>query len=323
MIIKLNLLRGDVNMNLPQSMQFMVDGKPTVKRSVRDPLDRIKRVQAYVTLGSMCNSQCGFCRNKVTDTELMKQDSAKLFETLKEYSPYIHTMVFGGDEPLLYSKRLEHILNNVLDKDVNSYLITNGSRIPFFTEINSCKLCKRLNGVMLSRHHYDRQKNAAVFGNPNLITEREIKYEVCDALRNKLEFATTCFKGGIDSATEILNFIEWGKMLGVNKFLFNNLQKDATVEKYFKNHQIDSSVFVAAEDKLISSGYNLGSFICSNAGYDITTYTKEGTRVGFKRYHSTVEETIERWKCSIKHTFDVSIMPNGGIFSDWTNKYKI
>ena len=312
-------------MLFPQSMQLMQDGKPKVRRFERDSFGRTKRVQAYVTFGSNCNSQCGFCRNKSFSGELMKDNYTQLSETLEKYSPYIHTIVFGGGEPLLYADELYELMSNnsVLYNDMNSYIITNGSRELFFRKLESCKFCKKLSGVMLSRHHYDDSKNSEVFRNSHLLTEYDIENELCSALRNKLEFVTTCSKGYIDSVNEILNFIEWGKMLGINKFLFNDLQKDVTALKYWNENQIDTSVFIDSEDKLIFQGYNVDIFVCFTAGYDITTYSKGDIRVGFKRYHQSLKETIEKWKNSIKYTFDLSIMPNGEIFTDWTNQHKI
>ncbi len=307
------------------SMKLIRFGKPRFKRFTRDKLNRTKRIHAYVTFGSNCNSNCKFCRNRQFSQDIMQDNYVQLCRTIKKYSPYIHTIIFGGGEPLLYADKLYDIITDprILDYDINSYIITNGSRKLFFHEVESCKLCRNLSGIMLSRHHYDDSKNAEVFGNSNLLTTRDIKEELCRTLKSKMEFATTCFKGYIDTPKEILKFIEWGKRLRIEKFLFNDLQKDVTAPEYWEEYQIDSNVFSDCEKVLVSKGYDVGISVCYTAGYDIKTYTKGDIRVGFKRYHQSRKETVEKWKKSKRYTYDLSIMPNGEIFTDWTNKHKI
>lgn len=307
------------------SMDLIRFGRPRFKRFERDASGRTKRIHAYVTFGSKCNSNCGFCRNQLFDDEIMMDNYEEVCKTLMNYSPYIHTMVFGGGEPLLYADKLYSVISNsrIVDYHTNTYIITNGLRTLFLNEVAGCRLCRYLNGIMLSRHHYDDAKNAEVFGNSRLLTTEDLKKELCNTLRSKMEFVTTCLKGYIDSPNEILKFIEWGLKLRIENFLFNDLQKDVTVPEYFDNHQIDSNVFDDCEKLLLKKGYVLGISVCYTAGYDITTYTKRDIRIGFKRYHQSREETNKKWKESNRFTYDLSIMPNGDIFSDWTNTHKL
>lgn len=307
------------------SMDLIRLGRPKFKRFERDASGRTKRIHAYVTFGSNCNSNCGFCRNQLFSDEMMMDNYEKVCKTLSKYSPYIHTMVFGGGEPLLYADKLYAAITNsrIVDYDTQTYIITNGFRTPFLREIADCRLCRHLNGIMLSRHHYDDNKNAEVFGNSRLVTTQDLRKELCYTLRGKMEFVTTCLKGYIDSPKEIIKFIEWGKKLEIQKFLFNNLQKDVTVSDFFVNNQIDSNVFDECEKLLLKKGYELDISVCYTAGYDITTYTKGDIRVGFKRYHQSRKETIKKWKESKRYTYDLSVMPNGDIFSDWTNTHKL
>jgi pyruvate-formate lyase-activating enzyme len=307
------------------SMELVRGGKLQVSRFERDSFGRTKRVHAYVTFGSKCNSKCSFCRNQQFSNEIMKDNHKELHKTLKKYSPDIHSMVFGGGEPLLYAHEIFDIITNsrILDSNVKSYIITNGSQKLFLEEIESCWLCRHLNGIMLSRHHYYDLKNAEIFGNKSLLTSHDIDNKLCSKLKGKMEFATTCLKGYIDSAQEIINFIRWGISVDIEKFLFNDLQKDVTAVDYWDKHQIDSNVFDDCAKTLISYGFKFGISVCYTAGYDITTYTKGDIRVGFKRYHQSKEETAAKWKRSKKYTYDLSIMPNGDIFSDWTNENKI
>lgn len=311
-------------MFLKPSMKLFRYGKPKFKRFTRDSYGRTKRIHAYVTFGPTCNSHCGFCRNHNFSKDLMKQNYEELRKTLRKYSPYIHTMVFGGGEPLLYADKLYSVISNrdVVDYDIERYIITNGTRKQFIKEVGSCKMCRYLNGILLSRHHYDDDKNAKIFGNHNLLTTNDIKI-LCPRLKDKMEFVITCTKGYIDSVDEILKFIEWGRRLGIDKFLFNDLQKDVTNEEYWNQNQINENVFNDCEQELLERDYRIGISVCFTAGYDITTYTKYGVRVGFKRYHHSKEETMKKWKESRKYTYDLSIMPNGDIFSDWTNEHKI
>jgi hypothetical protein len=255
----------------------------------------------------------------------MKSDHMNLCKTLSEYSPYIHSVVFGGGEPLLYADEIYSIMrnSNILDENTNAYIITNGSRELFLREIGNCRLCRGLSGIMLSRHHYDDKVNAQIFGNTSLLTQQDIGDELCGLLRGKMEFAITCLKGYIDSVDEICNFVNWGISIGVEKFLFNDLQKDVTDLDYWSSNQIDANVFSDSEKMLILQGFHIDISVCYTAGYDIRTYTRGDVRIGFKRYHKSKEETIQKWKTANRYTYDLSIMPNGEIFSDWTNEHKL
>lgn len=307
------------------SMDFIKDGTPIFKRFQRDSLGRTKRIHAYVTLGSKCNGKCKFCRNQCFDSSIMEDDHENLSQTLRKFSPYIHTIIFGGGEPLLYADELSDILYDyhTLSDNVNSYIVTNGTRKLFLEEVESCRLCRKLSGVLLSRHHYDDTVNGEIFGNSKLLTENDIRHELCNGLKNKMEFLTTCIKGGIDSADEIVEFANWGLRVGIEKFLFNDLQRDVTNLSYWEENQIGDNVFSDCEKRLLKYGFRLDMSVCYTAGYDVVTYIKGDIRIGFKRYHKSKQETMKKWNKSKRFTYDLSIMPNGEIFTDWTNRNKI
>lgn len=305
------------------SMQLMRLGKPRVKRFERDYCGRTKRVHAYVTFGSKCNSACGFCRNKVFDKDTMDDDFAAVYKSVKKYYPYIHSVTFGGGEPLLYASEIYKTVSDLYDSNINAYIVTNGTRKLFLDAFESCGFCRHLSGILISRHHYDDKKNAEIFHNNHLLSSRDIDDEICSRLKSKIEFAITCFKGGIDSPKKIINYIKWGISIGIHKFLFNDLQKDVTDEEYWDKNQIKSNVFDDVIPTLLDNDFKEGASVCYTAGYDIITFTDGLIRVGFKRYHQSKNETIEKWNNSNKFTYDLSIMPNGSVFSDWSNANKI
>lgn len=279
------------------------------------------RCNYYVELGRKCNASCSFCRNRCMQTE--NYDVDNIVNTLRLIGDNIDDIFIGGGEPTL---KINDVLKVIEYKSRRSYdnitLITNGNKLLedlyYFDSP-----CRDIN-YMISRHSYNDEENAKIFG----ISASDIipidKLPL--GMNNRLTLACTCFKGGMDSPKKIIEYIRFAYENDISDILFTNLQDDASVSFENKNdisNNIDSNLFRDVIDILIENGWKKEKYpIISNSGYELVTlnapeYNFIHMTVRFKRYVSKKELEI-LWLKAVKRTFDLSISPNGKLYDDWS-----
>ena len=85
----------------------------------------------------------------------------------------------------------------------------------------------------ISRHAVNDRENACVFGVPSnkVITSADIEKL---NLRNKeVTLNATCFKGGLDSFSKIIDYVNFAKQIGCKKVLIQDLQKSMSLGNNF------------------------------------------------------------------------------------------
>ena len=267
--------------------------------------------------------------------------------SLKILSPYIDTITFGGGEPLLFFEGLCNTVREVyyldrsrLENMPRRYLITSGPRELFFKCLVNT-FVMYFHNVYLTRLRLKDEDNQKAFGTDlPIVTTEDLKYlpDANNYLNDRMEIVTTCYKGGCETVGEMMGLIYWTAKLEVSTIIFNDLQCDVTNFEYYQEHQIDDGIFEQVIQNLKSYGFEEKIEVCFSGGYTIRMY--EGTleyiekygihkkryrqyiRVGFKQYHKP-GTTLDVWKKANKRTFDISIMPNGEVFSDWANNNKV
>lgn len=100
----------------------------------------------YLILGVECNLQCKYCMQKDNPfrqhlSEFINPDIYTFFKEVVEYQNRPFTLIFYGGEPLFFYNKIEEIVKNTKDLNLEYAIITNGTlldknKIKFINENN-------------------------------------------------------------------------------------------------------------------------------------------------------------------------------------------
>jgi molybdenum cofactor biosynthesis enzyme MoaA len=188
-----------------------------------------EQIDIMVTAG--CNAKCAFCVQEATYKPTNTPDENFLSALQIHFSDFYKSggrkVIITGGEPLLNVPRVLSTL-----KELDSYpdlklkaVYTNASRLlnPWgkTTVAEALKLAN-LGCVNISVHHYDDSINNGILGLPNKADTQDIASHLCD-LNLPFRFNLVVQKGGIDSISEILKYIDWAFNLGVQDIYIREL----------------------------------------------------------------------------------------------------
>jgi MoaA/NifB/PqqE/SkfB family radical SAM enzyme len=281
------------------------------------------RTFLYLELDRICNASCTFCRNNTFDKQ--KYSLENINNNLKEIYGKLDDIIIGGGEPTLRLKDL-YKLKEQLDShghyNSNWHVFTNATlHYPQLKRLN------KLFNLNISRHAVDDQENADIFGCnvKNILSSEHLRHLIYDR-KKSIVLCATCFKGGLDSAAKIIEYIEWARELKAKDVLLSSLHKDFSVgnnEVNYNSIDIDDNLFNDVINYYLLSGYIEKEFpIISTGGY-VTRIIKNNNpnlafrnQVAFKSYISK-EKFDKMWPGAIKRTFDLSMNPAGEVFENW------
>lgn len=316
------------------------------KKIKRNEEGTVYQKHLYITYNIQCQCDCKCCRNKSFDNTVMKTNKKKLQEKIIEEASNFRHIVFGGGEPLLKIDEIVELIHNINrqnfqreyseDDQIYCSLATNGERNIFLTGIDeNCTICAKLNQIILSRYHYDDDKNNSIFNSKTPLISCLDLLRLCPSLKKKIQFSCLCQKGGIDTIDEVKHYIEWAVELGFTNVMFSNFQDEVTVPKAKK---LGCNLNFLEEAKTMIEkdfGFQKETPILFSAGYKITKYTGNILSEALKklsiqmknakitilfREFISKEELQQEWEKAKKKTYNYSIMPNGKIYSDWACK---
>lgn len=234
----------------------------------------------YIKINDACNGKCKFCSNsKLKDNG--KLDLDKLKETLiyLNNKKILNRISVTGGEPLLNIELLNNVLNLLYEVNPNSIVTfnTNGYNLKKILELDSIEL---LEGIHISRHHYNDEINNSIFGFPTASND-DIKY-VMKKLKNKKLLRLNCLlmKDYIGNKEEIKKYLEKACELDVFRVGFVSLMKvnDYCTKNFinfndvFKNFNENNSNLTHFYDKNICECIN-GVYI-SQSGKFIEYYAR-------------------------------------------------
>lgn len=174
----------------------------------------------FLHVNNVCNASCYFCIAEKGKSEI--SDFAKLERVITELveNKVISKVVLTGGEPTLHTRFTDFL--TLLDKFELRYysLNTNGILLNKFIEpIKNSKL-KHIN---ISMHHFDDAKNKKIMG--NCLTFNEIE-QLRKDLPNEIELRLACtITKDLHTESDIMNYINMGKNIGVNNVIFRNEYK--------------------------------------------------------------------------------------------------
>lgn len=194
------------------------------------------KLNLYVKINDVCTAKCEFCSNRDMK-DLGDLDLEKLKYVLIEMKQrnLLNRISITGGEPMLKLDLLNQVINLIYEVIPNAIVTfnTNGYR---FRDILKLDSLDKLEGIHISRHHYNDEQNENIFG-INVANEEDIKY-VMEKIKNKRLIRLNCLliKGQIDSIEEVQKFLDFASGLGIFRVGFVSLMK---VNEYSKENFID------------------------------------------------------------------------------------
>lgn len=272
----------------------------------------------YLEFERICNMCCEFCRNEGLDEYPF--DFNQILKTFKGIYLHLNNVVIGGGEPTLHIEELKELgrIVHKLEKNYSLYLyiITNCSLD--YEAYNALKLSWYKYNYYFSRHVVEDKENRKIFG------DRYNKIMTTDDLmhireKEKDVMCCTCFKGGTDSVSKILEYVKYVEYIGYKNILFQNLHLE---DEYNASINIDERIMFEAIERLREKGFLVKQPIISNSNYILYLLKKEQFTISFKIYkpHAII---LDAWNKSPKRCFDLSIDPSGNLHETWKEQNDI
>lgn len=229
-----------------------------------NPKDMLKgnyKFNLYIKITDYCNASCKFCSNQNSVPKEENIDLNKLEKVLKELNDknILGRVSITGGEPLLYIDRLNKVLNKVYETIPNALVTINTNGINF-NQIKNLESLSKIEGIHISRHHYDDKINDDQFG-VKTATVKEIK-ELLGSVENKRLIRLNCLliKGQIDNLEEVSKYLDMAGDLGIFRVGFVSLMP---TNQYCKDNYIDfNDIFKNMNSKFLSTNHFYDSDIC-------------------------------------------------------------
>lgn len=215
----------------------------------------------YIKITDYCNAKCQFCSNQGIMPDKESIDLNKLELVLKELrdKKLLSRISITGGEPLLYIDRLNRVLNKIFEIIPNAFVTINTNGVNF-DKIKELETLSKLEGIHISRHHYDDQTNDKQFG-VKTATLEEIK-KLHENVSNKRLIRLNCLliRGLIDSQGEVKKYLEASSKIGVFRVGFVSLMP---TNKYcIENHINFNSIFRNLDSDFFTANHFYDSDIC-------------------------------------------------------------
>ena len=171
-----------------------------------------------VNLTPTCNASCTWCVER-------KGWHPRHIATWKEIADAaiatgrMNIILLGG-EPTLHLD-IGRIVERIRMAGRKPWVTTNGSRLS--AEWVQTHL-RGIEGVNISVHHYDMQRNEQITGITLDEAElREAMVTLC-AMGANVRMNCNCIRGQIDTADEMRSYVRWAKVMGADKVRFSELK---------------------------------------------------------------------------------------------------
>lgn len=211
-----------------------------------------------------CNAKCKFCSNREMQ-DMGKLDLEKLEYVLKYFNErqLLNRISITGGEPTLKLDLLNDVANLIYKviPDATVTINTNGNNL---RELVNLDVIDKIEGIHISRHHYEDKINEKIFG-AAVANEEDIKY-VMGNVKNKKILRLNCLlmKNNIDRIEEVEKYLEFASKLGIFRVGFVSLMKinDYSIENFinfndiFKKEIMNPKTFVHFYDTNICECIN-------------------------------------------------------------------
>lgn len=241
------------------------------------------KLNLYISINDVCNAKCKFCNVHTKKSCNAKFDVKKLEEVLIELKnkERLNRIGITGGETFLNINLLNDILKCIKDNIEYPFVTinTNGS---FLHKINEIKYLDIIEGIHISRHHYDDNKNNEIFG-IKTASMKEIK-EVNTLYRKELiRLNCLLIKGYIDNYEEIKKYLDIATESDIFRVGFVGLMP---LNEYCKENYVDFKQ-LGMNDYILKTGSLKDMNLCECNNY---TYCSKETKKLIDVYFRQVKE---------------------------------
>jgi molybdenum cofactor biosynthesis enzyme MoaA len=221
----------------------------------------------YARVTNVCQAACKFCEFHGKNKQEFNTDTFKNVYTEVSRKMKIKRFNFTGGEPTIRADLIREILPFIKDLDKNTEVTinTNGYDIESLYD-----MLDYVDSVSMSRHHYDDNINAKIFGMSKcpFPTDKIAKFPK----KSILNFTCNLMREHINSADECHKYVETFSSLGVTSFGFVSLMN---VNDYTRDNVVDfESLHFADRDNVLNNiQWNKGK-ACKCHNYLV--YNKDG-----------------------------------------------
>lgn len=224
------------------------------------PLETYMRLNLYIKVTDMCNAKCSVCSNHGNE-KCSKIDYEKLKYVIQylDKKGLINRIGITGGEPFLDIDSLNRVLNTVFEakKDAFVTINTNGFRLKESLSLDSIN---KIDGIHISRHHFNDQINNKFFGIKT--ASKDDIAEVVSKSNNPRLIRLNCLlmKDYIHNIRQVEKYLDNAAELGVFKCGFVSLMP---INEESKEQFIDfNDIFDKLPDKFLKTAHICDFDIC-------------------------------------------------------------
>ena len=224
------------------------------------PLEKHMRLNLYIKVTDMCNAKCSVCSNHGNE-KCSKIDYEKLKYVIQylDKKGLINRIGITGGEPFLDIDSLNRVLNTVFEakKDAFVTINTNGFRLKESLSLDSIN---KIDGIHISRHHFNDQINNKFFGIKT--ASKDDIAEVVSKSNNPRLIRLNCLlmKDYIHNIRQVEKYLDTAAELGVFKCGFVSLMP---INEESKEQFIDfNDIFDKLPDKFLKTAHTCDFDIC-------------------------------------------------------------
>ena len=216
------------------------------------------RLKLTIKLTDFCDCSCPFCSNK-NMRDFGHIDFVKLEKVIRELNKtgLLYRISITGGEPMKFPDEVNRLINLIIsiNEKIEIGITTNGLNLRKFAEFENVE---KIEGIHISRHHYDDDINRKVFKSDSIATSDDIKY-LQSKLKDKLiiNINTVLSKGFIDNFDKLKKMCEYVDSLGVKRIGIISLLR---LNDYSKKHFIDFKDIFDNNDGSFYIGTSLHNF---------------------------------------------------------------
>lgn len=225
-----------------------------------DPIRTHMKLNLYIKVTDMCNAKCSVCSNHGNE-KCSQIDYEKLKYVIKylDERGLINRIGITGGEPFLDVDRLNKVLNTVFEAKEDAFVTinTNGFRLKESLSLDSIN---KIEGIHISRHHFNDQMNNKFFGIKT--ASKDDIAEVVEKSNNPRLIRLNCLlmKDYIHNIRQVERYLDTAAELGVFKCGFVSLMP---INEESKEQFIDfNDIFDKLPGKFLETAHTCDLNIC-------------------------------------------------------------
>lgn len=291
-----------------------------------------ERERFYIVTSFKCPARCQFClfvRTAGAVPDCSDETMADRVRAVLRAFPGVNFSIsITGGEPLLVESRVRAILDAIQAETTPDRVRwigfgTSGIKIPVYLN----EYPKFHFDVHLSRHHYERDAQEAVFGLRNIRTAAEFRRSL-DAHVN-IRLTCNLIRGGVDSVPEIRRYLEWAAGTGITAVTFRELNKIAGDARMYPQQYIQDYVTYYGDrivplETLLRDVERDAAFAFVSQDVRPFIYHERwayrGVDVTFRRVD---EEQLVNYNASFNDIDEIVLHPDGLVTGCWDRSNKI